>query len=216
MNAPASVAVAAKLPVPVYLRHPLGLPAGSVRGLLTFMILGLFWALVVVSERRETVEVPSYLYYLVFLILGHYFAHRSTVAPGESHPLHLPRGSIRFLILFGFAAALGWAYYQNPEFYRHLKIADRADIPLIVLGTFFLGIIVNKVSNRFLAGPTGLPFWLQDIQAWISLIATAGLVVEVVLRLVINPTLTPEKQLTLPGWEGVLAGLVAFYFGVRS
>jgi hypothetical protein len=42
----------------------------------------------------------------------------------------------------------------------------------------------------------------------------AGLGIEVVIRLFVNPSL--ERDINLPLWEEVLVGIVAFYFGVRS
>src|SRR5262245_62526392 len=56
---------------PVGPRHALGLPAGSVRAMLAFMILGLVWALIYMNQN-----VPLYLQYLMFMILGPYFASR--------------------------------------------------------------------------------------------------------------------------------------------
>lgn len=204
------------------LRHPLGLPAGSVRALLTFMVLGLIWALWLMPERKA-VSVPLYLYYLMFLILGYYFAARGHAVDDaerrERHPLFLPRGSIRFLIVVGFAAAIGWGSYSNPNFLERLKVpavADQPYLPLILLGAFFAGAVVARLSRRLLAGPSGLPPWFQDLQAWLSLIAVLGLGAETIIRLVINPTLEPGRELHLLHWESVLAGVVAFYFGART
>src|SRR5260370_19493783 len=108
-NQPASPAVvirpAVRLP-----RQPLGLPAGSVRALLTLMILVLIWALMLFPEEKE-VRIPLYLYYLMFLILGHFFAaHGHSIAgpsTGPVSPLKLPRGTLRTFIILGFLAVLG-------------------------------------------------------------------------------------------------------------
>ncbi len=208
-------------PLPVR-RHPLGLPAGSVRALLAFMVFGIFWTLLLLPERVDVdVRVPQYLYYLMFLILGHYFAARghTPVIPGvrQHHPLYLPRGSLRLLMILGFTAALAWGFYHNPRFFDRLKplqVAELPYLPLALLGAFFLGIIVARVADRLLAGPAGLPAWFQDVLAWVSLIALVSLVIEVVVRLVINPTL--NRPLELPHWEGYLAAVVGFYFGLKS
>ena len=47
-------------------RHPLGLPAGSVRAILALMILGLIWTLVALQTTQD-ITTPIYLYYLMFL-----------------------------------------------------------------------------------------------------------------------------------------------------
>jgi hypothetical protein len=207
-------------------RNPLGMPAGSVRAIITFMVLGLVWALLLLPEDRENVHIPIYLYYLMFLILGHYFAARSH-APAPAgvkvrHPLWLPRGSIRFLILAGFAAVGGWVYYvslTDPYILDRVTpdtkdIIDQRFLPVVMVGAFLAGIVVSKVANFLLAGPQGLPAWFQDIQAWVSLLAIFGLGIEVLLQLVINQSV-PEG-FNLPHWQAILTGIIAFYFGARS
>ena len=110
-------------------RQPLGLPAGSVRALLTFMILGLIWALLLLPEEKE-VKIPLYLYYLMFLILGHFFAaHGHSIAgpaTGTTSPLYLPRGTLRTLVIVGFLGVLGYRYYlhRNIEDLLNVRGAD--------------------------------------------------------------------------------------------
>jgi hypothetical protein len=204
-----------------YQRHPLGLPAGSVRALLALMVFGLIWALWLLPEDKVQ-PVPLYLYSLMFLILGSYFAARSsggtTPAAGSRHPLFLPRGTFRTLFLLGFAAALGWGFYSDPNFQARLKpaIPEQPLQPLILLVAFFVGIVVSRFGRRFLSGPTGAPPWFQDLLAWVSLLAMLGLGFEVIILLVINPTMDPSRQLDLPHWEGFLSAVIGFYFGARS
>src|SRR5712691_5655550 len=127
----------------VAIRQPLGLPAGSVRALLTFIVLGLIWALMLLQK-----EIPLYLFYLMFLILGSFFAaHGHSIAgpAGDSrNPLYLPRGTLRTLIILGFAAVLGWRYYVNPDWRALLEIkqavVEQPYLPLVLLGGFFLGV----------------------------------------------------------------------------
>lgn len=207
-------------------RQPLGMPAGSVRAIITFMVLGLVWALLLLPKERENVHIPIYLYYLMFLILGHYFAARShaSAAPGvkEKHPLWLPRGSIRFLIVAGFAGVLGYVYYEHlsdPAILDRLTpdasdVINQKFLPVVLVGAFMMGIIVAKVAHAVLAGPRGLPAWFQDVLAWVSLLAILGLGFEVIMQLVINQAL--PDNLNLPHWQAILTGIIAFYFGARS
>jgi hypothetical protein len=213
------------LDVPVTRRHPLGLPAGSVRALLAFMVFIIIWAMLLLPEETgKEIRVPLYLYYLMFLIIGSYFAARShaPTPPGVRvhHPLYLPRGSLRFLMIAGFVAAMGWGFYHNPDsFEKRLQPAglDQMTLPVVLLGGFFLGVVVGRLADIFLADPvTGLPAWFQDVLAWISLLAVFGLGVALLIHLVINPSVSPERQIVWPYWEGFLAALVSFYFGVRS
>jgi len=208
--------------VPVKPRHPLGLPAGSVRALLTLMVLGTLWALLAMPPEKE-IHVPLYLPYLTFLVIGSYFGTRSSSRreEGESPPLYLPRGSIRFLIILGFAAVIGWNIYQNPDFLKRLTptvedLTEQPLLPVVIFGAFFVGVIVSALAHMVLAGPLGLPAWYQDIQAWVSLLAVLGLGADVIYLLVIMPGLDPESALKLRHWQTILSGIVAFYFGARS
>src|SRR5207248_9325529 len=104
----------AKMTGPEAARHPLGLPAGSVRAVLAFTVLGLIWALMIMQK-----EVPLYLQYLMFMILGHYYAvRRPTTAPleaAEAAPLYLPRGVIRTFIFLGFVGAFVSIWYNHRD-----------------------------------------------------------------------------------------------------
>jgi hypothetical protein len=218
------MATAAPSPAVLPMRQPLGLPAGSVRALLALMVFGTIWAILLLPEVRPDVQpvaIPLYLYYLMFLILGHYFgmrAHHALTVPRPSPPLHLPRGSLRILFIIGFAAVLGWGFYHDPEFAKHLVPAasEQPYLIAVVLGAFFVGIIVGRIGNRFFVGPGGVSPWFQDVLAWVSLLAMLGLGIDFMIHLFINPTLPAARQLDHPFWEGLLASIVAFYFGVRS
>jgi hypothetical protein len=218
--APAGYAPAAP---PVAYRHPLGLPAGSVRALLTFMVLGTVWTLLLMPAEKM-ISVPLYLYYLTFLVIGSYFGSRSHAPPGrrETPPLYLPRGSIRFLIIAGFLGVAGYGWYQDHEFLEKLRLDDMRKepyLPFIIFGSFFLGVIVALVAHLTLSGPEGMPSWYQDVIAWISVIAVLALGGGVIYEVVIRPTMSGDAftmaKLGMP-WETILSGIVAFYFGVRS
>jgi hypothetical protein len=224
-QSPQPVAVgAAPAGVPVrYARQPLGLPAGSVRALLTIIVLGLIWTLMVLPEDRVK-GIPLYLFYLMFLVLGHFFAaHGHSIAgpsTGPASPLHLPRGSLRTLVILGFLGVLGWRYYQHPDWQEIFRlqqpIVDQPYLPLVLVGAFFLGVFLSRGIGQLFRGPEGESPWLQDLRAWLALLATVGLAIEVIIQLVINPSLPPERQLSLPTWQMILAAIVSFYFGARS
>jgi hypothetical protein len=200
-------------------RSPLGLPRGSVRALLTFMVLGTFWALLLMPKERD-IHIPLYLLYLTFLVIGSYFGNRAAAhQSGESPPLGLPRGSIRFLIIVGFLAVCGWGWYNDRDFFSNIRFDQAAEqpfLPFIIFGAFFLGTVVTTMAHAVLAGPAGLPYWYQDLQAWVSLIAVLGLGAEVIYQLVIKPGLDPATAMELPQWQTILSAIVAFYFGARS
>lgn len=206
--------------VPRRPRHALGLPAGSIRAILALMVAGLFCVLILVSPLKEKViPIPPYLIYLLFMILGHFFAaHGVTISRAgveQPAPLYLPRGFVRLLLIVMIGGTIGWEIYQNFDvFQKQLEasvksIQDQAFMPVILLGGFFLGVIAHV-----LVGKQHPPFWFQDFEAWVALIAVLGLCIEGIFHLVINWNLPdPVDPVTL---QAFIAGFVAFYFGARS
>jgi hypothetical protein len=196
-----------------YARYPLGLPAGSVRAVLALMIAGLFWLLLVLPEGNE-VPVPLFLYFLLGLIMLFFGSHGHTIGrPFGGHPLHLPRGSIRGLILLGTAAVLAWLYYAHPDRLQSRLKPEPSQLgqwPILLLtavGAFTAGYVIRL-------GPWRNTAMYQDVLATISLLAMLGLAAETILVVFINPSLF--QGIDLSTWEVVLTAVVAFYFGARS
>ena len=205
-------------------RHALGLPAGSIRALLALSVLGLLWLLALrpmpgAEKPAVAVQLPSvfiYLQMLMVLILAHFFAaHGNSIRSGGSgrSPLGLPRGSIRFLLLAGYLGLAVFLYRTQPEFQYPSQSAFVLLI-LVLLSAFFLGHLITTAVRSFSSGV--LPFWFQDVEAWIALLAIIALGIILVVQLFINPTVPLDQQVNLPELEALLAGLVGFYFGARS
>jgi hypothetical protein len=181
------------------------------------VIVGLTCALIV-NPRDISIAIPAYLIYLIFLMLGHYFAARSSPdrAPGEPAPLYLPAGSVRLLVILALGGAIGYKVYSNPEalqqqFALSLQgLGEQPYLPLVIIGAFFAGVVLRAIVGR-----TNPPQWLQDFEAWISILALVGLGIETVIRLVVAASLE-VPLLALPVWEAILGGVIAFYFGERS
>ena len=210
------VAMSTQLPVR---RHALGLPAGSIRAAHVLVIVALVCALIV-NPRDVDVPIPPYLIYLTFLILGHFFAaHGNTIAQRDTDqhsPLYLPGGMVRFLVILMLGGAIGWKLYHNPDSLKHqLEISldamkEQPYLPIVILSAFLVGVVLRSIVGR-----TNPPQWLQDFEAWVSLIAIVGLGIETVIRLVVAASLDIPLW-TLPTWEAILGGIIAFYFGERS
>ncbi|MCI0458537.1 MAG: hypothetical protein L0Z62_16360 [Gemmataceae bacterium] len=201
-------------------RHAFGWPAGSVRALLVLIVVVLVCSLTLLSYGRvvDPIPIPPYLIYLLLMAVGYYFAARGhgTRDPGVPQPLWLPRGSIRLLLLAALTATFTWRALTDQAALESQLIATFKEaekqplLPLIVLAGFFVGALLRAL----ILGRSERSYWALNIEAWFALIALLLLCVDVLIRLVINPSLT--TPLELPHWEGLLAGLVTFYFGVRS
>ncbi len=210
---------------PRHPRHALGLPAGSIRAILAFMVLAVLWLLALFANRAAgetyalTLPLPLafiYLQYVMILILAHFFAaHGNTIGRHISpkSPLGLPAGSVRFLLVAGYLGLVAWLLYSHREF----KAAPEGTLtlPLVLLSGFFAGFLVTKVVK---AGAHGgqIPFWFQDVQAWFALLAVIGLVIITLIYLFIFPSIEERLQWSMTGIETVVAGIVGFYFGARS
>src|SRR5262249_34918678 len=86
-----------------------GPPARRVRAILALMVVGLVCLMVLLPGRADAPRhIPAYLVYLLFMVLGHFFAahgHSIGRAAGEqASPLNLPRGFVRLVILVALIA----------------------------------------------------------------------------------------------------------------
>ncbi len=202
-------------------RHALGLPAGSIRAILALALLAMLWIIalrpLIQGQALAEFQLPVefvYLQIVMVLILAHFFAaHGGTIGAhtGRS-PLGLPRGSVRFLLLAGYLGLAVYLYRTQPK-YEVPKQQAFFLLLLLLFSDFFLGHLLTAAVRR--ASGT-LPYWFQDIQAWVALLAMGALAILMVVELFINPSLSLEQKIDLPTLEAVLAGLVGFYFGARS
>ncbi len=201
-------------------RHSLGLPAGSVRALLALCVLGLLWLLVLYPlpevGGKKVGLVYCYLQILMLLVLAHFFtAHGHTIRPHPTarSPLGLPRGSVRFLLIAGYVGLAYYLWRTEPRF-QYPKVGDIMLLVALLLTAYFVGHLLT-VFVRFLSGGR-LPFWFQDVQAWIALLAMLVMGGLIVVELIVKPSLADTQQAEWPALDPVLASLVGFYFGARS
>jgi len=196
-------------------RHPLGLPAGTIRALLAFAVLGMLWTIVLTTKDGHLPLFFVYLIYLVILILAHYFAaHGNSIArmPGERHPLGLPRGSVRLLLVAGFIGLAVWFYYHPDEF--EAPPAASYAMPFVLLTAFVAGWLITGMVRTASGGQ--LPFWFQDIEAWFAIVSMLGLAAETIILIFINPNIGEDLKIDPTHLEMALAGVIGFYFGARS
>ena len=109
-----------------YLRPPLGLPVGSVGGLLTLLIVG-----VVIWQLCHGEEVQLLWSETLMITLAHYFTSRRFIKLSpilskqlfedgridkEVHPLGLPEIQFRALLILAFVGAAVFLYRENKLF----------------------------------------------------------------------------------------------------
>src|SRR5438874_13109368 len=107
-------------------RNALSLPAGSVRAIHVLGIVALVCGILLIPEQRA---IPPYLIYLLFLMLGHYFAaHGVTIATRDDpspSPLYLPGGTVRVLIFAALVGCIRWRLYSD-----HTALINQFEAPL--------------------------------------------------------------------------------------
>jgi hypothetical protein len=190
---------------------PLGLPQGSVRALLTLLIVA-----VVVSNLARGRDIDPLWMQTLLVALTHYFAtrrlaalpadvfqrlERERVVEGERHPLFLPRYSIRLIIV---ALFVGLAVFL----YREGRLWEPKTVSLLgIVFAYLLGTMIRGITHWLNRRRTTPPHHLWgDLRA---LIVLGGLLIVAIPEFVDAPYRVPREMLD------VALGLVLFYFGAR-
>jgi len=201
-------------------RPPLGLPPGSIRGIMAIQIVLVFWILLLLptpADSEKAIPIPLNLYFMIALVMIFFVSHGKSIAKrGDTSlasPLWLPSGTLRFLILAGTAAVFAFLIMKHPD---HLNRLTPSPEQVTVAWKFYFGALMIGFVLGLLVKI--LPFrhgWLfQSFQAWSAIIAMAFLFLDMIFQVFINETL-PKPIEALP-WGTALTGVVAFYYGSRS
>lgn len=197
---------------------PLGMPTGSVRALLTLILV----AVVVVRIARGDdvsqdpgLREPLWIETLL-IALSHYFTTRRFVdlppdtlrrledegiVERERQPLFLPKNTIRLIIV----CAFGWLAYYLYSQSRLLEGHDGA--MLAMLGAFLLGATFRRVGTFLRRGnPNRSAGTIGDLKALIVLIA---------MLVVAIPEFLGSHNALHPMVHRIALALMLFYFGSR-
>ncbi|MHC4390141.1 MAG: hypothetical protein ACYS22_02355 [Planctomycetota bacterium] len=185
--------------------HPLFIPKGSVRALVTLVLVG---ATCLALIKGAVVNAP--LNTALFLVVAYYFAHRSAckgvAAEAESegrNPLFMPRGVIRVLIFGGFIATAVVLWRQGN------LLRDSNVMTLVTMGSFFVGLLLNGLYEFRRRNPN-VKTPILDMFGHIRAVAVLGAAVHLGLA----DTLGWEVFQTQHAHTAAL-GFIAFYFGSR-
>jgi len=200
------------VPIPTPVRPPLALPVGSVRAILALVLCGSLWYLVLKDFSPLPVLVDSAL-----LVVAFYFGVRSTAPPSApvvptsvpvKQPLHLPRGTIRGILLFGFFSVIASLWIKNRPLDANFILI------LQVLGSYLVGLVINQLVEWRRRSGKGA---IRAIVIWRDLNALAAIALTLyicgVLVRVWAELLPPAYQ---PYTTNALAWVTAYYFGSRT
>ena len=206
MSTPAST-------TPARVHNTLGLPPGSIRALLTLMTVGF-----IVVQTARGFRVGLLWYESLMIVLAHYFAHRrfvplspamreqlkaAALLEDDSHPLYLPKHSLRTLIVLSF---VGLAIYLA----RERRLLDPVAVPVFIsVGSYFLGIGFSIVVSWWSKGRRSAgALWFEDVKALVTLIAVA-------LAITVQVLGWQERIPYGEKLEALPLALMLFYFGSR-
>jgi len=181
-------------------RPPLGLPRGSIRALLTLMIVA-----VVIAQMVRGGEIPLLWTETLMIAMAHYFASRRfirlppeeikrLVNEGlielEARPLYLPSYSIRLLLIVAFTAV-------GIYLYLHGRLLEPQALSI-------LGVVFAYLLGVFLR--------VQTVRGWED---AKAFVVLAVLTVTSAAYLLDYGDSVPKSLQAVTLGLVLFYFGSR-
>jgi hypothetical protein len=185
---------------PSEIRSPLKLPSGSVRALLTLLIVA-----VVLSQMIRGRDVEVLWTETLLIALAHYFSSRRFIrlpsevihrlaAEGhvevEANPLLLPKWSIRGILIAAFVGVAVYLYLQN-------RLFETPALSLLgVVFAYLLGVVAC----------------IRQFRGWENMKAA---VVLLVLACTAGAYLLDQGELVPRLWRNITLGLVLFYFGSR-
>ena len=187
---------------------PLGLPPGSVRAILALLLCGSLWYEVI---RGAPTEPDHILVESSLLVVAFYFGVRSTAPPSApvvptatpvKQPLHLPRGTVRGILLLGFLAVIAALWL------RSRTLAAGFTLILQVLSSYILGAGIASILERRRLGrkPNRAVAVFRHLNA-------AG---AILLTVYMCGVLVAGFTSYYPQYTGnALAWIVAYYFGSR-
>jgi len=190
---------------------PLGLPAGSVRAIIALILCGSLWYEVLKDLTVHAILVESSL-----LVVAFYFGARSTaplsaaVVPAAmpvKQPLHLPRGTIRGILLFGFFVVIAFIYLKG-------RPLDQPFVLILqVLTSYLTGYAFSWLVERRRRAGKGPSV---AVAIWRNLNALAALGLTVYICGVLLGGWAQLIPAPYAGYTGnALAWVVAYYFGSR-
>ena len=187
---------------------PLGMPIGSVRALLTLIVMA-----VVVTRIVRELPIDVLWIQTLLIALAHYFTSRRFVSlppdvvarleqdgvvENERHPLFLPKNSIRTLIVLAFAGMAAYLHYKERLFTNVQALTLLGIVFAYLLGTV-TRTVGGWINRRSTSPPSGT--W-GDIKAMTVLI---------VLILAAIPEFL-DLQFGLPAvFHQIALGLMLFY-----
>lgn len=194
-------------------RHPFGLPAGSVRGIMSLLICGFFW--MVLLWPGELAKPLLAHFFLLALVLMAFASNPSGRSAGEGAPF-LP-WLLRVVFVGGSAAVLAFVLIQFPDRLPGRLTPDAGEFAAWwgpFLGTMAAGFAAGLFA-RFVLTRVGLTPVFETLRAWLSVVGLLMLVLEIAMVLMFTTSDNKPDQF-IRYWQAFELAVVSAYFGTRT
>lgn len=197
-------------------RHPYGLPMGTVRGFMSLLICSFFWIYLLLPDGagdRPAATAPLAHFFLLTLV---FLAFASNPFPHDSTRSEFLPWLLRLLFVGGSVAVVAYVGFSAPKRLLVRLTPNPDDIyqwPVLLAtlaGGFGFGLFL-RYAFRLASSEL-----FQTLRGWIGVIAMLLLVAETVFQFLIRPSLGPVDPDAMRVWEGTVIAFVAAYFGTRA
>lgn len=193
--------------------HPFGLPPGSVRGLMSLLICGFFWIVLLLPGTDKPITPPLGHFFLLALVLLA-FSSSATAKTDDGSPT-LP-WLLRVLFVGGSIAVAALILIQFPDRLPGRITPDPEEVrqwwgPFMgcTFGGFAAGLFL-----RFVLGRENYVF--LTIRSWLSVLGLVMLTIEIGLFVLFVTATVQASSDFLQIWDAVELVIVAAYFGTRA
>ncbi len=192
-------------------RHPFGLPLGTVRGVLSLMICSFFWILLLAPADQQAKAVLAHFFLLGLVFMA--FATSTDVREGEGKAVLPWLFRVIFVVVTAGVVFVAWtrdpALVQmrltpNPDEVREWWIPFLAATGIGFSFGLLLRVIFGRENHIF-----------QTLRAWFSVVGLLMLALEIPIMLASGSTDAGSLEF-MHFWQSVELAIVAAYFGTRA
>lgn len=192
--------------------NPFGLPLGSVRGLMSLLICGFFWIVLLWPDEMGVRPLLGH-FFMLALVLMAFASAPAAYKDGETSRL-IP-WVLRFLFVGGSIAVVLFCMFQHPDRLQ-TRLTPNVEEFKNWWGPFLattFGGFAGGLFLRFILGRSNPIF--QTIRAWLSVVALMMMVTEIGL-FVMFTTAENKPDEFMRYWQAIELALVSAYFGTRA
>jgi hypothetical protein len=205
-----SVATAVQ-PVPE-VRHPFGLPMGTIRGTLALLICGFVW--LVLLWPYDNVKLPLAHFFMGSMVFMAFVSHP---ALGSGEGRAVGPWLLRVAFAVGSLGVVAYAVYHDWEQVTSRLVPNVDEFRqwwLAYLGVTVGGFVVGRVLRLVLGNAN--PFF-QSVRAWLSVLALLMMSGEFLLFIAFSSTESGfASSQFVHAWQAVQLAAVSAYFATRT